>query len=157
LCGWLLIATPRSARAQALAPSDTIEKVDLQGNQFLQKETLLFYVSTKPGDRFDEGRLKEDFRRLWDTGFLDDLRVDGFDTPHGGKSVVFTVKERKRVQIVDYRGTKALSTSTIEDELKKKDAQLRIDSFYDPGKARHVEAIIAQMLADKGYPFAKVR
>jgi outer membrane protein insertion porin family len=151
-----LIATPRSARAQALAPSDTVEKVDLQGNQFLQKETLLFYVSTKAGDRFDEARLKEDFRRLWDTGFLDDMRVDVFDTARG-KSVVFTIKERKRVQIVDYRGTKALSTSTIEDELKKKDAQIRIDSFYDPGKARRVEAIVVQMLADKGFPFAKVK
>ena len=50
--------------------------VDVQGGQFLQKETLLFYVSTKPGERFDERRLKDDFRRLWDTGFLDDMRVD---------------------------------------------------------------------------------
>jgi outer membrane protein insertion porin family len=130
--------------------------VDLQGNQFLQKETLLFYVSTKPGERFDEGRLKEDFRRLWDTGFLDDMRLDVFDG-RAGKVVVFTIKERKRVQIVDYRGTKALSTTTIEDELKKKEAALRIDSFYDPAKARRVEGIIAQMLADKGYPFAKVK
>ena len=38
------------------------------------KETFLFYVSTKPGDRYDERRLKDDFRRLWDTGFLEDLR-----------------------------------------------------------------------------------
>ena len=157
LRGFVLLACiPGVASAQALAPSDTIEKVDLQGNQFLQKETLLFYVSTKPGDRFDEARLKEDFRRLWDTGFLDDMRVDVFDTARG-KSVVFTIKERKRVQIVDYRGTKALSTTNIEDELKKKDAQIRIDSFYDPGKARRVEGIIAQMLADKGFPFAKVK
>jgi outer membrane protein insertion porin family len=152
----LLGLAPRGAQAQALEPSNLVEKVDLQGNQFLQKETLLFYVSTKPGDRFDEARLKEDFRRLWDTGFLDDMRLDMFETARG-KAVVFTVKERKRVQIVDYRGTKALSTSNIEDELKKRDAQIRIDSFYDPGKARRVEAIIAQMLADKGHPFAKVK
>ena len=128
----------------------------MQGNQFLQKETLLFYVSTKPGDTFDEWRVKEDFRRLWDTGFLDDMRVDVLDGAKG-KVVVFTIKERTRVQIVDYRGTKALSTTNIEDELKKKEATLRIDSFYDPGKARRVEAIIVQMLADKGFPFAKVK
>jgi outer membrane protein insertion porin family len=144
------------ASAQALNTPPTVERVDLQGNQFLQKETLLFYVSTKPGERFDEWRLKEDFRRLWDTGFLDDMRLDVLDG-RAGKIVVFTVKERKRVQIVDYRGTKALSTTTIEDELKKREAALRIDSFYDPAKAKRVESIIAQMLADKGYPFAKVK
>jgi outer membrane protein insertion porin family len=153
---WLCGAVSAASAQELLNQAPVVEKVDVQGNQFLQKETLLFYVSTKPGERFDEARLREDFRRLWDTGFLDDMRLDVFDTTRG-KAVVFTVKERRRVQIVDYRGSKALSTTNIEDELKKKEAQIRIDSFYDPGKARRVEAIIVQMLADKGYPFAKVR
>ena len=46
-------------------------------------ETLLFYISTKAGDRYDERRLEEDFRRLWDTGFLDDLLLDVRDGPAG--------------------------------------------------------------------------
>lgn len=154
--GGMVALAGRPLAAQELPESATVEKVDVQGNQFLQKDTLLFYVSTKPGERFDEWRLKEDFRRLWDTGFLDDMRLDVLDGVKG-KVVVFSIKERKRVQIVDYRGTKALSTTNIEDELKKKEASLRIDSFYDPAKARRVEAIIVQMLADKGYPFAKVK
>ena len=68
--------------------------------------------------------------------------------------VRFKVTERKRIQIVDYRGSKELTTSTIEDELKKADAQIKIDTFYDPAKARKVEAIIKEMLAQKGRPFA---
>ena len=55
--------------------------VDITGNRFVQKETLLYYVSTKPGDRLDEKRLRDDFRRLWDTGFVDDLYIDVRDTP----------------------------------------------------------------------------
>lgn len=156
LClGGVVAVAPASAQALVDQPP-TVERLDIQGNQYLQKETLLFYVSTKPGERFDEWRLREDFRRLWDTGFLDDMRLDVYDG-RTGKIVIFTVKERRRVQIVDYRGSKALSTTAIEDELKKKEAALRIDSFYDPARARRVEAIIAQMLADKGYPFAKIR
>ena len=122
-------------------------------NQYLQKETLLFYVSTKPGERYDERKLREDFRRLWDTGFLDDLQIEVVDGPQG-KVVRFKVTERKRIQIVDYRGSKDLTTSNIEDELKKRDAQVKIDTFYDPAKARKVEAIIKEMLAQKGRPFA---
>src|SRR4029450_7134871 len=116
----------------------------------------LYYVSSKPGDAYDERKLREDFKRLWDTGFLDDLRIEAVDGPRG-KIVSFVVTERRRIQIVDYRGSKDLTTSTIEDELKKRDAQVKIDPFYDPAKARKVESIIKEMLAAKGRPFATVK
>src|SRR6185295_2143148 len=74
-----------------------------------------------------------------------------------GKVVVFKVVERKRIQIIDYRGSKALTTTNIEDELKKEEEGLKIDTFYDPAKARKVEGLIKQMLAAKGYPFATVK
>lgn len=164
LAGWLTAAAllllawgPPAALAQEpeAAPA-LIERVDIQGNQFLQKETLLFYISSKPGQPFDERKLKEDFRRLWDTGFLNDMLVDVRDGQKG-KIVVFQVFERRRVQIVDYRGSKALTTSTIEDELKKKEVALKIDSFYEPAKARKVEEVISGMLKEKGRLFGSVK
>jgi outer membrane protein insertion porin family len=157
LCvAWLCTAAPARAQEVAVEDMPIVESVDVQGSQFLQKETLLFYVSTKAGERLDERRLKDDFRRLWDTGFLDDMRLDVLDGAQG-KTIVFTVKERKRIQIVDYRGSKALTTSNIEDKLKEKDAAIRLDSFYDPAKARRVEAIIREMLTEKGRPFGTVK
>jgi outer membrane protein insertion porin family len=157
LCvAWLCTAAPARAQEVAVEDMPVVESVDVQGSQFLQKETLLFYVSTKPGERLDERRLKDDFRRLWDTGFLDDMRLDVLDGAQG-KTIVFTVKERKRIQIVDYRGSKALTTSNIEDKLKEKEAGIRLDSFYDPAKARRVEAIIREMLTEKGRPFGTVK
>jgi outer membrane protein insertion porin family len=151
----LLPAYPVRAQ-EAGAPDTLVEKLDIQNNQYLQRETLLFYISTKAGDRYDEQRLKEDFRRLWDTGFLDDLILDVRDSP-AGKVVLFRVVERKRIQIVDYRGSKALTTTNIEDGLKEKEEGLKIDTFYDVSKARRVEELIKKMLADKGYPFATVK
>ncbi len=138
------------------AEGPVIERIEILNNQYLQKETLLFYISTKPGDPYDVRKLREDFKRLWDTGFLDDLQVEAVDGA-GGKVVRFKVTERKRIQIVDFRGSKDLTTSTIEDGLKKADAQIKIDTFYDPAKARKVERIIKEMLAQKGRPFATVK
>lgn len=156
LGAWLLLALPvAGARAQSEAPPAVIERVEIVNNQFLQKETLLFYISSKAGDPYDEAKLRQDFRRLWDTGFLDDLRIEALDGPQG-KIVRFHVTERKRIQIVDFRGTKEVSKSSIEDELKKRDAQIKLDTFYDPAKARKVERIIEEMLAQKGRPFGKV-
>lgn len=163
LAGWLAAAAlvplgwAEPARAQEPeGEAPVIERIEIQGNQFLQRETLLFYVASKPGDRYDERRLKEDFRRLWDTGFLSDMLIDVRDGQKG-KIVVFQITERKRVQIVDYRGSKALTTTTIEDELKKKEVALKIDSFYDPAKARKVEEVIAGMLKEKGRLFGTVK
>ena len=45
-------APPAGAQAEPL-----VERVEITNNQFLQTETLLFYVSTKPGDRYDERRV----------------------------------------------------------------------------------------------------
>jgi outer membrane protein insertion porin family len=154
----LALLVPLSPAVAQEPPEEVpvIERIEILNNQYLQRETLLFYISTKPGDPYDERKLREDFRRLWDTGFLDDLQIEVVDGQRG-KVVRFKVTERKRIQIVDYRGSKELSTSTIEDELKKKDAQIKIDTFYDPQKARKVEAIIKEMLAQKGRPFASVK
>ncbi len=149
-----LVLSPQVVAAEEAAP--TVVAVEVAGNQYLQQETLLFYISTKPGQAYDERRLRQDFRRLWDTGFLDDLQVESFDVP-GGKRVRFKVTERKRIQIVDYRGSKELTTSTIEDALKEADAQVKIDTFYDPAKARKVEAILKEMLAQKGRPFGSAK
>ena len=70
------------ARAQEGTPP-IVERIEILNNRYLQKETLLFYISTKPGDRYDPERLKKDFRRLWDTGFLDDLAIEVVDGPQG--------------------------------------------------------------------------
>jgi outer membrane protein insertion porin family len=158
LGAWLFLAIPAAdaGAQQSQAPPTTIERIELQGNQFLQRETLLFYIQAKPGDIYDERRLREDFKRLWDTGFLDDLQIDVTDGQKG-KVVTFRVAERKRIQIIDYRGSKELTTTAIEDELKKREAQIKVDTFYDPAKARRVESIIKEMLADKGRAFGTVR
>ena len=159
--GLALLLLPGLAVAQhppeESGDAPVVERVEIVRNQYLSAETFLFYISTKAGDRYDEARLREDFRRLWATGFLQDLVIDSRDTPTGGKAVFFIVSEQPRIRIVDYRGSTALSTSAIEDELKKRDAAVRADSFYDMGKARRVEAIVREMLAAKGYPFGVVR
>jgi len=155
LCG-LFFVSPAAAQEEADPNAPIVERVEIVRNQFLDKETFLFYISTKPGDRYDEKRLKDDFRRVWDTGFVEDLLLDVRDGA-AGKIVTFVVDERRRIQIIDYRGSKALTTTTIEEELKKREAEIKIDTFYDIGKARRIETILREMLAAKGRPFATVK
>lgn len=154
LCAaWLAGAVEASAQVEGDAP--VVEAVEIRGNRYLERGTLMFYVSTKPGDRFDPMRIKDDFRKLWETGFLDDMTVEAVDGREG-KVVIFNVVERRRIQIVDYRGSDVLSQSEITDALEELDVQLRIDSFYDYSKAKRVEEVIEKLLAEKGRPFGDV-
>src|SRR5438105_2954289 len=96
LLSTLVVCTiaPLHARADDEEPAATVESVQVAGNQYVSADTLLYYVSTKPGNRYDPQTLREDFRRLWDTGFVDDLNIDVRDGEKG-KIVTFRVVERK--------------------------------------------------------------
>jgi outer membrane protein insertion porin family len=154
---WALVFTFGLGPAVA-APQETqtlVERVEVEGNRYLRTDTLSYYISTKAGDRYDELRLKEDFQRLWDTGFLDDMSLEVLDG-QSGKVVIFHVQERKRIQLVDYRGSKAATRKEIEERLKDKDADLKIDSFYNDTQAKRADAVIKALLEEKGRPFATV-
>ncbi len=159
----LSLSSPKPLLAQEAPPAQPperrviVERVDVRGNQYLPKDTILYYVSTKPGSVYDEEVIKADFRRLWDAGFLENMSVEENDTASGNKVLIFTVSERKRVQIVDFRGSKALTKTSIEDKLKEKEATLKLDTFYDPSKARRAEDVIREMLKEKGRLFGTVK
>ena len=149
--------TPARAQETPAERPVLVERVDVRGNQYLPKDTILYYVSTKPGSVYDEDVIRADFRRLWEAGFLENMSVEESDLPSGNKALLFTVSERKRVQIVDYRGSKALTKTAIEDKLKEKEAALKLDTFFDPSKARRAEDVIREMLKEKGRLFATVK
>ncbi len=102
----------------------------------------------------------DDYQRLWDTGFLNDLWVEVIDTPFPNgvpaKTVIFNMEERERVKIVTYEGSEVLKTEDILQNLEQQGVTLRMDSFIDPETIRRVKAIIRQGFQAEGYMFAEV-
>ena len=144
---------------------------EAQGNQsVIEPQTYLYYIQLKqsqpsqglwlPYDANAEKVLEEDFHRLWNTKFLDNLWIDVSDYkfPNGaiGKIVTYNLEERQRVKIVDYLGSKKIETSKIDEKLKEADAQIRLDTFIDPGLVRKVQGIVLDMMKEKGFQFATV-
>jgi outer membrane protein insertion porin family len=131
-------------------------------------QTYLYYLQTQPSRPSDgvwipynEQTVLEDFRRLWNTNFLDDLWIEVKDVPYDngviGKHIIFNMEERRRVKIVDYAGSKRVEQSKIEERLKERNAIVRLDSFIDQGLLRRVEGIIREMYSEQGYQAAQVR
>ncbi len=137
------------------------------GVSVVDPQTYLYYVRTRPSrpsadtwEPYDPALPLEDFRRLWATGFLDNLWVTVRDEPYGngvvGMRIVFNLEERVRVRFVDYDGSKALDRGKIEDQLRTAGLQIRPDTFLDQGLIHRVETAVRGMLREKGFPFAAV-
>jgi outer membrane protein insertion porin family len=137
------------ASSGLFAQSEIIEKIQIQGNQVVDEGTYLYHLTSKVGEPYDKDLALGDYQRLWDTGFLDDLTLDVTDGERG-KILTFIIVERPRIRAVEYRGSKELKSSDIEEKLAEEEAEIPIDSFYDPAKLVKAEKIIREMLVDKG-------
>jgi outer membrane protein insertion porin family len=137
----------------------------------IEPQTYLYYIQTqssRPSDQVwapyneqTEQSLLEDFKRLWGTNFLDNLRIEVLDARyengHPGKHVIFHMEERPRVKIVEYNPADAVDRTKIDEKMKEANVSLRLDSFLDQGTIRRVEGIVRGMMAEKGHQFAEVK
>jgi outer membrane protein insertion porin family len=137
-----------------------------QGNvSVVEPETYLHHVQLRPSrpsqdewvmfDECAERMILADFRRLWDTKFLEDLRVEAIDYRFAngviGKVVTYHLEERRRVKIVNYEGSSQLDRASLEEQLRERGITLRLDSFLDEATIRRVTTVVRELMAEKGF------
>ncbi|MGH9256041.1 MAG: outer membrane protein assembly factor BamA [Vicinamibacterales bacterium] len=144
-----------------------------QGNvSTVDPQTYLYYmqITSKlsqpsqnqwvPYDESIEEIARADFQRLWATNFLSDLSIDVSDYVFSngviGKLVTYNMEERERVKIVNYEGTKQIDRTKIDEQLRARSLELRLDSFLDQSVIRRVETVLREMMAEKGFTNAEV-
>ncbi len=135
----------------------TIDSIIIRGNRRIPAMTLRARLFSHPGDVYDEAALERDFMALWNTGFLDDVRLEVADAPNGNKIVTFYVREKKLVRSIDYKGLSSVEQSDVLDAFKKEKVGLSIESQYDPVVIKHAEVVLHDLLAAHGKMFATVR
>ncbi len=148
----LLLAAllPLSAFAQ-----ETVEKIEIVGNDRVTKETILYYLSAREGDYFNEELLKRDFRILWSTGFFADVRIERAEGAKG-KIIRIIVVENPVIKTVAYKTGKKVKEDDIVNKLKEKDEYILPYSYYSPAKVQKIKGTIADLLAEKGLQAAKI-
>ena len=135
----------------------TIDSIIFRGNRRIPASTLRARIFSHAGDVYDENALERDFMSLWNTGFLDDVRLEVADAPNGNKIITFYVREKKLVRSIDYKGLSSVEQSDVLDAFKKEKVGLSIQSQYDPVVIKHAEVVLQSLLAAHGKMFATVR
>ena len=134
----------------------------------IEPQTYLYYIQTQASRGSDgvwvpfteqtEQTLLADFKRLWATNFLDNLRIEVADEPYPNgvpaKRIIFHMEERPRVKIIDY--PEKIDRSKLDEKMKEANIALRLDSFLDQGTIRRTEGVLRAMMAEKGHQFAEV-
>ena len=135
-----------------------VESVEIRGNQFLQTGDAALLRLHQAGRPLRRAAAARTTSAGCGTPGSSTTSRSTSRTGRRARSWSSAVQERKRIQIVDYRGQQgAHHHATSRTSSRRATPQLRIDTFYDLGKARRVEAIIREMLAEKGRPFATVK
>lgn len=133
-----------------------VERIDIRGNRRVPEDTIRFYIQSRPGESYDQGRLELDLRALYKANFFENVEVDERDGDTG-KIITFVVKEKPLIRSITYSGNKAFTESNILEHFKTKKVGLTVDSQYDPAKIRMAERALKELMEQNGKPLGTVR
>ncbi len=156
--GIVLLISVRPAKAQQTGQETFVEDVEIRGNRRIPRESILYYVQSKPQDRFDQSLAQRDLQAILQMGLFDPLATKLFieDGPRGGKIIIFQVKEYPIIRDLQYRGLKSATESDVLTRFKERRVQVSKESQFDPAKANGARVVLRELLAEKGHPDAKV-
>jgi outer membrane protein insertion porin family len=138
-----------------LMGQEVLEKIEIEGNDRVTKETILYYLSSREGDYYSEDLLQRDFRVLWSTGFFSNIKFER-SVGSQGKIVKIIVEENPIIKEIVYKTGKKLKEDDIVNKLKEKNEYLLPYSYYSPYKVQKIKATIGDLLAEKGLTSGQV-
>ena len=134
---------------------NTVEKIEIVGNDRVTDETIMYYLSSREGEYFNENLLKRDFKVLWSTGFFSNIKIEQ-DQGNNGMVIKITIEENPIVKNITYKTGKKVKEKDIVEKLKENDENILPYSYYSPFKIQRILATIQDLLLEKGLMDGKV-
>ena len=103
-----------------------VDDFEVEGNQRLEKNTILSYLPFEKGDEISNSDINKALKALYKTGFFDDVQVD-----LDGQTVRIKLKERPIISSISFEGNKKVSTDVLKSEV-----QIKVRDIYNPTKVQ---------------------
>lgn len=91
-----------------MAQAAVVSSINVQGNQRVDKETIIGYINITPGKSFSGADIDEAVKRLFGTGLFSDVRINQV-----GSTLVVQVEEYSIVNQVLFQGNKKLKDKEL--------------------------------------------
>lgn len=137
---FILLLLSCAAMVAAAAGNEKIIAIKVKGNVRITVSVILEIIKTSEGEEFSAGLLREDVKRLYETGDFTDIKVEKVQTANG-MELIFHITEKYIVSKIIFTGNKALRAKKLKKVLtlsegnphttrKLKEDKERIVSLY---------------------------
>ena len=127
--------------------AEIVEKIEIQGNERISKETILLFSKTKIKDDLNSNHINEILKSLYDTNFFLDVSVE-----FKSKILTILVDENPIIENITYNGIKS---KTLKEKITK-DLKLLSRSSYNEILLNEDKKRIKLSLKDSGYYFSNI-
>lgn len=141
ICAALL--TPIGAGAQNYA----VSRVQIEGNQRIEAETIQSFLGLRPGETVSGAQLNDAFQRLQRSGLFETV-----DIVPAGSTLIVTVKEFPTINRVNIEGNDRISDEDLAGLLQSQSRRV-----YNPASAEADAAIITEAYRQAGRITATVQ
>jgi outer membrane protein insertion porin family len=143
---------PESTRAYTGAGvlGGAIGAVEVEGNRAVQPEAITELMELKVDGEFQPGVLREDIKKIFDSGFFDDVQIRSASMDGGKVRLTVVVTEKPSVHEIRFVGFNEVSGDTILEKLQTKKY-----TIVNEAKLNADLRTIEQMYVEKGYYLAR--
>lgn len=136
--------------AQPEKPNLKVLRIDVRGNRVISTSTILNNMKVRPGIELSQQMTNEDVKRLYGTGFFQDVRIDVEEMAEGVHLIV-TVDEKPIVRRIVIEGNKVLKEQDVRKELGLIEGQVLNEFAVKQGANK-----VKDKYANKGFRFVKI-
>jgi len=127
--------------------AEVVEKIEIQGNERISKETILLFSKTNIKDDLNSNDINEILKSLYDSNFFLDVSVE-----FKSKILTILVDENPIIENITYNGIKS---KTLKEKITK-DLKLLSRSSYNEILLNEDKKRIKLSLKDSGYYFSNI-
>ena len=133
-----------------------IREVVVEGGMTLTVDTVSYYLGLEAGDPLDREAIVDGYRRLWDSGLFEDVRVEIEDHGDGAVTLYVIVRERPFVTSVDFEGNKKIKTPDLKDKLDERGVEIPRNVPMRSSQLGRIESAIKEVYDSEGFRSAQV-
>jgi outer membrane protein insertion porin family len=149
------VARPVAAQEQVPAVQRTVvSAVVVEGAQRVEQDLIRTTAGIQPGDAVTAADVDRALRRVFAMGQFRDVQVFADGDPENAAAPVtlrFVVEEQPVVGAIEFRGLQNIRAATVRDTVG-----LRAGRPYEPRRAAEAEAMVRELLGQKGYQVRSV-
>ncbi|HEY0324766.1 MAG TPA: POTRA domain-containing protein, partial [Allosphingosinicella sp.] len=136
------LTAPTAAPAQQV-----VRSINVTGNQRLEAETVISYITLRPGEAYDRTRIDQALRELYATELFADVQIAGVETG----DIVIQVRENPVINRIILEGNRRLKDDKILPEIR-----LAARQIFTRSRARADVARIIELYRRQGRFAARV-